>query len=479
MEYVVEPEKNVPIAHKVDVAVAGGGIAGMMAALAAARNGARTLIIDRFGRLGGNVGPGMWAGGSLHLALTPESKDDDNALVNILGMGGIPEEFVRRALSFRLTESQLSEDEGRHFNVPGRRLGTDYFAHSYSVSHVATKMMEEEGVTVMLSTQISNPIVREGRVVGLFIENKSGRQAVLTKIIIDATGDAEVARRAGLNTKWSGGNPGIGLFYALAGVDWKSFRAASGDGELKEADRRWMEHVMEVHLGYPTHGLESLIPYARKAWEDGTYRIVQDVDGIGRVIIRPLKEQKGGLTYSRAETNGKLDPGSAAHISLLERRIRQYIFETVHFLKVYVPGFSDCYLHSIAPYLGARGGRWIEAEYPLSAEDVMEGRRFHDVIYVYHDRRAQTATDVPYRALVPKGIDGLLAAGRSASPRPPNLRARYSMLLMGQAAGIAAALCVKKGIQPRELDPKDLQRMLVKWGCPLGDEARIQELGLI
>jgi len=99
---------------------------------------------------------------------------------------------------------------------------------------------------------------------------------------------------------------------------------------------------------------------------------------------------------------------------------------------------------------------------------VQAGRRFDDVIYIYYDGRSGTATDIPYRTLIPKHIDGLIATGRSAVPRSPNFRQRHSVLLMGQAAGIAAALCVKNNVAPRNLDAKELQRILVQYGCPLG-----------
>jgi hypothetical protein len=239
-----------------------------------------------------------------------------------------------------------------------------------------------------------------------------------------------------------------------------------------------MAEVMNVELGYSTHGLENLAPYARQAWESGRYKIVQRIGDNGRIITRGFKAPQHGLVRSRAETNGKLDPGNATQISTLERRVREYIFETVQFFKDYLPGFENCYLHIVGPYLGARGGRWIEAEYPISGEDVKAGRRFDDVIYIYYDGRAGTATDIPYRALISKRLDGLIAAGRSAVPRSPNFRQRHSLLLMGQAAGIAAALCVKNNVAPRNLEVKKLQHALVQYGCPLGNKTRLKELGL-
>jgi len=239
-----------------------------------------------------------------------------------------------------------------------------------------------------------------------------------------------------------------------------------------------MEEVLNPELGYATHGLERLVPFARKAWKSGTYRLVQRVDHLGRIVTRPLRLDGHGNVISRAETNGALDPGNGRQVSLLENGIRDYIFETVGFLREWVPGFSECYLQGIAPYLGARGGRWIEAAYPLSGEDVREERTFDDVIYVYHDSKLGKATEIPYRAMVPRRLDGLIAAGRSAVPRSPNFRARYSMLLMGQAAGIAAALCARDGVQPRDLDHRKLQRTILDWGSPIVEDGRLAELGI-
>lgn len=121
MYTITEPRKRIPVLHDVDVVVAGGGIAGTIAAIAAARHGAKTVIIERFGALGGNIGPGMWAGGSLHLALAEGASPDERTLLNQQGMGGIPEEFCRRVVYTRpgaetLTEQQRRELEKIHFN---------------------------------------------------------------------------------------------------------------------------------------------------------------------------------------------------------------------------------------------------------------------------------------------------------------------------------------------------------------------------
>ena len=133
-QHVERPAKTVPVIYELDVAVAGGGIAGIIAALAAARQGAQTLVIEPFGTLGGNMGPGLFAGGSLCLSLhNPEAFRN--------GLGGIPEEFNQRAVQF--------ED---------RFVGSDYFRDSHSVSYVATKMLQESGVEILLSTLVSDVI---------------------------------------------------------------------------------------------------------------------------------------------------------------------------------------------------------------------------------------------------------------------------------------------------------------------------------
>ena len=162
-----------------------------------------------------------------------------------------------------------------------------------------------------------------------------------------------------------------------------------------------------------------------------------------------------------------------------------------------MPGFEDSYLHFVAPYFRARGGRSIVSEYPLTRKDIEQEPLKDDVVFitdehpipsrpdgkvtaneVYGYIRARTF-DFPYRQLLPQKIDGLLAAGRSAIIQPPVMRVRWMVFLMGQVAGAAAALAAKKGVMPRDLDVRELQSLLYKtFQVPLGDKQRLQELGL-
>lgn len=445
--FVIEPEKKIPVAYDVDVAVAGGGIAGMIAALAAARKQAKTLVIDRFGSFGGNMGPGMFGGGSMHYAL-----EDDNALVNKIGLGGVPEEFLRRIIFSRpnadgITEEMCKKLESAHLNVPELRVGAGgglpgYALDSNTTSYVAFKMMEEGGVQMLLSAYVADPIMKGSKVNGLLVETKSGRQAVKAKVVIDATGEGDVAFRAGapmLNR-----SPNCGVAFAIKGVDWET---------------------------YQKHGNPN---------ETGGFHYVREIDGYPKAGVGiTLKAPKDGICFGRTGGGAEgIDFSDAKQVTLIERKHREHVFEYAAFMRKHARGFENSYLLFVAPYLGARGGRTIDPVQRVTSADLMAQRKFDDVIYIYFHDKSPGFCDIPYRIMLPKNIDGLLAAGRSGLYYGPNFRQRWSVMLNAQAAGLAAALSIAEGVEPRNLNVKKLQKVLVKLGCPLGDEKRIKELDL-
>jgi len=446
--FIIEPEKKIPVLYDIDVVVAGGGIAGTIATLAAARKKANTLVIDRFGCFGGNMGPGMFGGGSVHYAL-----EDEDALVNKIGLGGIPEEFLRRIIfsrpnATRITEEMREKLESASLNLPELRVGTGgglpgYAIDSNVASYVAFKMMEEAGVQMLLSAYVVDPIMDGSKVKGVIVETKSGRLAVKAKVVIDATGEGDVAFRAGapmLNR-----SPNCGVTFAIKDVDWETYQKY---GNPKESDG--FHYVREI-AGYPKAGV-----------------------GI------TLKAPKDGICFGRTGGGADgIDFSDAKQITLIEREHRQHVFEYAEFMRKYARGFENSYLLFVAPYLGARGGRTIDPVQRVTNADVMANRRFDDVIYIYFHDKSLGSCDIPYRIMLPKRIDGLLAAGRSGLYYGPNFRQRWSVMLNAQAAGLAAALCVAEGIEPRNLNVKKLQRVLVELGCPLGDEERIKELGCL
>lgn len=478
MSDTVEIKKTVPVVAEVDVLVVGAGIGGATAAVAAAREGATTMVVDRFGYPGGNMGPGM-CGGAPDLELPPVFRD---------GLPGVPGEFVRRCESYG--------------NAP---LLNHYFRDSQVIAYVWLKMMEESGVQFMLNTYAADPIMESKRVTGLVVENKSGSQAIRAKVTIDATGDADVATRAGAPTDGGKGLFSPGTYFAMANVDIDRFVTLVADCEPDPEDVRWVESIDErtASMKY----LRPLFPYYRAAWEAGEYRFLQPIGDLGHALCDhgifrsvsgvqyvkdPLRIGKYGILGAMVGVRRGENPtsGDTGVMTALEVGCRKFIFETAQFLCRRVPGFEQAYLHIIAPYFNCRGGRSFVSEYPMSQEDLTECRRHDDVVFqgithgIHGGRDAPVGYtgdtyDFPYRQLIPAEIGGLLGAGRACIVQPPKQRIRWMMLLSGQAAGVAAALSARAGVTPLDLDVRTLQRVLSeKYGVPLGDEQRLQELGL-
>ncbi len=471
-ERITEPAREIPVSYDVDVIVAGGGISGIFAAIAAGRMGAKTLLIDRFGTIGGNMGPGMFVGGSLDGYVFSKNEPDrtpnpdgsprkeqlivkDPAVCG--GFTGIPHEFV--------------EYYGYHGGGRPPYRPMHYMRDSLIASHTAMEMLEEAGVDILVSAYVSDPIMEGNRVAGLFYEGKGGRHAARAKVVIDATGEADVARRAGAPAiypketynKWDSHSPaGMGIWAVIAGIDAERFDA----------------YIEKVETPYE---LEK-----------------RDVPGIGKMAIighppnyyGKILYRDEGLLGTRVQVmrpHQRIDASNAKHIAKMEVEVRKYLFDSAHALKANVPGYENSYLMMVSPYLAVRGGPCIEGEYTLTWEDCMEGKRFDDVTYVYGETRAfhrtrmkygePRWTDVPYRVMVPKKIDGLLAVGRAASGVPDTLlRNRMGVMHMGQACGTAAALCAKNDCTPRDLDVHSLQERLIDDGFYLGNRARLREL---
>lgn len=462
-EYVTET-RHTPVVREVDVLVAGGGIAGCFAAIAAARMGARTLVVDRFGQLGGNMGPGLIAGGTLAYF---------RSIVG--GKPALVKEFLRRVHAAR----------GPHLgNV--RKAG--------AASFVATRMLLDAGAEILLSTHLCDPIVSDGTVQGLFIENKSGRQAILARTVLDASGEADVAARAGAPM--------------LRATDVVSPEIIAAMEQLKPHFPQWSGTELSRFCGLPSFGCGfqvAGIDGARvqedqdsgaRASVDESFQQERVIEGLGTIFFSPSPSQlaarcdpeselvEGSLGASGETAVGKVrtDPGNGDHMSQLELHARLYLYEVVEQLRAAVPGFEQAYVAQVAPYLHCRGGTCIDGEYFVTAVDMLNRSRFADVIFVpalVDDRGRQIgpSCDVPFRSMLPQGLDGLLAIGRSASHRRL-LRTRPNCMLYGIAAGTAAAMAARDGATARTVDRPALQQQLLDAGVYLGDQARLAELSL-
>jgi hypothetical protein len=438
--------RSVEVAAEVDVLVAGGGIGGCPAAVAAARAGAKTMLVDRFGYLGGNMGPGMFSGGVLHLAI--EQKFEQ--LQRLFGISG---EFVSRC-----------EAHTDHL------LGRDYFRDSQVVAYVWQRMMEESGVDLLLNACATDPIMEDDTIGGLIIETRSGPVAVRAKVTIDATGNAEVGKRAGAEMLEGARYVHPGMYFAIANVDTAKYLAWLPTVQVSEEDDKWAMDVQKTLGSWGSGHMRNLFPLMRQAWRVGEYRFIKPIGTIGAVTVdhgfyKPVRDIIGGQvgvadSNLTSDTTRQIDVGNHRVMQELEQGCRQYIFETAQFMRRYVPGFENSHLHMISPYFHNRGCQGMICEYRLTKEDAANGARFDDVIFQDYTNEPGQTYDFPYRQLVPKGVNGLLATGKSAIIDPPSNRARWKMLMLGEVTGAAAALAVQQDVTPGKIDVHRLQAIL-------------------
>jgi hypothetical protein len=387
-----------------DVVVAGGGPAGIIAGIAAARNGAKTLLVERYGYLGGMM-TGSWVTWLLGFG-------DGNKQV----VRGLTDEFVRR----------LGEVGGL---VNARNASGDVNSDAECIKWLAIEMLEEAGAEMLLHSLAAAAVVEDSLVKGIVVENKSGRQAILARVVIDATADGDVAHLAGAETCTD--NHDISLCLRVEGVDRAKFEA------FKKAD---------------PSGLQELL---QKLKAEGGVEPANTHRFAGRSAI-----DVGDLTF-------------------MENDSRKRVMKGLLFMKKNVPGYENAKLARTAPQLGVRESRKIVGEYTLTEEDILASRKFSDTIgrcgahmkgYQLYDVRGLDY-DIPYRCLVPKKVEGLLASGRCVSATHGainTLRLIVPCMLTGEAAGTAAAVAVKKGVQPREIVVSQLQAKLREQGGNLG-----------
>lgn len=400
-----ESARDITVARDTDVVVVGGGPAGFAAAVASARNGARTTLVERFGFLGGMATAGLMANlNGFRNQVEPDS---------IQTVRGIAEELVLALkASGGLGKSPYAQKE--YPGEPGK-MSYSYAIDTERMKHEALRMCVGAGVDVMLHCWFSVPIVENGRVRGVLVEDKSGRRALKAKVVVDATGDGDVASRAGAPF-WStmddaGHALGNSLMYRIR----------------LEAGHPPVEGMM--HLG---SDIVAWGPYSDAV--DGT-----DAD-----------------TLSRMEVDARLK----VYADFAEKQAKN-------------PGLEGAKIAETPVMLGVRQTRFIDGDYQLTGEDAIEGRRFEDVIAIsscpiisYYGKRrylAHEGYDIPYRCLLPKKVEGLLVAGRCISSDQrayESHRAMLPMMAIGQAGGTAAALSSIEGTTPRLLPVARLQRVL-------------------
>lgn len=457
-KYIIEPKKRIPVVMKVDVAVAGGGPAGVCAAVAAARNGADTILIERYGTLYGT-------GTNSLFTWLPCRELAPNILEEKPLVGGIAQELINTCVDMGGAISPT--DAVKYKVLKGFESHAPFDPEVMKVA--CQRIVLNSGAKLLLHAYIAEVVKKDNEVQGVIIESKSGRQAIMSKVTIDTTGDGDIAAAADAEFEQDPPSKALGgtLSFHLANVNMEKAR---------EVTRKDLAKLKKKAI---KNGDLSLQKPAKETIPGGRFEIdflyVEVPDHLKNKYIRMNEVQTHA---SLAEVNVLSEDLSRAELTTRRRAV-----EITNFFIKYVPGFEDAYLAFTPVYMGIKESRRIMGEYVLTEKDIEKGSRFDDVIArgtmyeqdLLPDKPAQRgpAFDIPYRCLVPKKIDSLLVAGRCISINSTAMKALSprelaTCMAVGQAAGTATALCIKCKVKPRELDILLLQRTLKEQGANLG-----------
>lgn len=419
---VEEAPRQTPVAAVVDVVVVGGGPTGVGAALAAASEGAKTLVVERHGMLGG-----MWTAGLLNPLFEP-----------LRGW------WVERLV-------------GRLHEAGGWREHPKFPVFDTEVlKYTLEQMLGEAGVDFWYHVQACDPLVIDRRVRGIIIEGKSGREAILANTVIDCTGDGDIAARAGVPFQF--GRPVDGLSQPMT---------LMFEVEGVESLGPNTQHILKILTdAIEASDLPIRLPYGKRP--RGTpYLIPLPADGVG--AIQATHVYRFDATDTRDVTRATVEARAQVH-EIFFKALRN------------VPGLEQVRLSQTAPSLGIRESRHMEGQYTLNADDVTAGCKFEDAVVscgfgcdiheIYPDdklahRIPAKPFEIPYRCLVPKSVRGLLFAGRCISgthEAHASYRVTGTCMGLGQAAGLAAAMATAAQATPDEVDGRDLRAALEQRG---------------
>jgi hypothetical protein len=456
---VCEPFRELPVARKVDVLVVGGGISGLLAAVAAGRSGVRTLVVERFGSLGGT---------------------GTSAMMNLF--------YVPYEMSRGLVRELFDRLIARGGAIPGEFVVYD--PELYKVT--ALEMLAEAKVDVLLHTLVSDVVMDDRIIRGIVIENKSGRQVILSRVTVDASGDADVAARAG--ARYIKGREADGkmrpmtLIFRMGGVDVpRLVEYVKTHPEDFSPDPLQCMLDIEHHM-IRVFGFFHMVETAKangELWPDCYYFRVESV-----------LPERGVLTVNATRVYG-VDGTKAEDLSRAEIETRHQMIQLAAFAAKYIPGFEHAFILDSASTIGVRETRRIRGEYVVTEDDIVAGRHYDDVVAVDANQQnphqqgghppdgkeggpqdveareliaRMFVYEIPYRALVAADVEGLLVAGRCISVdhhADVYTRNQGCAMVTGVAAGVAAALASATGQAPRQVDVNAVQARLRELGADL------------
>ena len=395
---VIQPARELPIFHQADVVVVGGGAAGFAAAVAAARAGAKVALVERHGSLGG-----LWTNGIVLVVIGTSVRDAQGGYK--LVTRGICEEFLRRL-----------EKMGPNAITSKGRSAWQPTVDPEAAKVLMDEMIKEAGVDMFFHSQGVDVIKTGSKVQGIIFESKEGRQAILAKTVVDASGDGDIYHHAG--AEYQQISHAMGFVYRIGNYDRIDKSRVPVDKKFK---------------------LGSNEPLKSTRW------------------VNNLGPRGNGLNVRELSKNEMMHRKSAWDYV---ERMRK------------TPGYEDVFLLNTCSQIGVRATRLLDGVKTINKKSAISGAKFDDTVaFSGDDRLKKPEFAIPYGALLPKTVDNVIAAGRCISVAPDlidRVRLIPVCVVTGHAAGVAAALAAKGGVAPREVPVQEIQRVLKEQGAYLG-----------